>query len=167
MAESNKRFRWVCIGLIGAVILLIVAAALDVGKQTPAQTLSLDNLQNRVAYSTMALYQDTCYEFTGDALPELCDFAAWKSAELSFWEDRPKGAGRHCLTLHMGDCYEIAFYEGGYALAFDGYAGFREKDTAWYIAPEGVQLALINYILENGTVRDVYLGADSWFSIDE
>lgn len=171
-ARKAKGFHAAHAVIIACVLLIAVGvgAAWNWVMNIPVSPqVTVEKLEENMEYCYIALHDDTCYELnTTDMLAQQCGFTGWEAYYLSQYEQKPEYAGEHILTLRLGEDYEVAFYDGGYAMAYYGYANTRKyQNSAWYTVPEDTAQKLVEYIRSNAAVREVYLGADSWFSIDE
>ena len=125
--------------------------------------LETAHLSKAVSYSTLVLAEDTCYEICPDAaFGELFAFDRWKATKEAGLREY-----RHILTVKLGDEYELALREGGIAEAFNGYSRKYHTATAWYRIPEDVAAEVLEYVKNNGIIRQPLLGPESWFLINE
>lgn len=159
--KKAKRFNYIVFGVLSACIFAVAGWILWQNSRAVAPVLEIEELANNVQYADLALVGDTCYALEeSQELSALCEFPEWKETES-------RQAGVRILTLKLGEEYELAFYEGGLAKAYYGYSSRKYLDTAWYAVPEDAAAAVAEYICSCGTVREPYLGASSWFILDE
>lgn len=127
---------------------------------SPQLTLErLETAMNSDAYQV--LVGDICYLLDScEPLADFCQFSQWQ-------ESNSNKAGAHILTIRLAEEWELAFYENGYAKAYDGYCSNTYKDTVWYTVPAGVAETLQEHIISVGTEKDMFLGPASWFAITD
>ena len=120
---------------------------------------SLEKAMNASAYQV--LMADTCL-IVEDSVPlsGYCGFDSWK-------QKKPDSAGTHIMTIRLGEEWELALYEGGSALAYDGYCSSKYRGRVWYQIPESAASELADYFRANGRVQEMGLGPAAWFAVTE
>ena len=158
----RKRY-WVLISVFVCLAVLLVCC---LEPMPVSEMVTIGYLEQTVQGAGLALCGDTVYEFEQPhSLDALCMFHTWQEAQVSRQTGKPADAGEFLLSIKIGDLYELAFYGNGFAYAYYGYASYNVQDHAWYSVPEDVARELIEYIEDNGTLRQPYLGPESWFAI--
>lgn len=113
------------------------------------------------ANSFQVLVGEDCYLLeNSQPLNSFCDFSQWT-------EGKPASVGARVLTVELAEEYELAFYEGGAAQAYDGYSSTRYQSTVWYTVPDTEATDLAAYIQANGSIQEMRLGPSSWFTLVE
>ena len=147
------------------VILFLCALiwlALWYARRPVAGYLTPERLEENLATGgRLVLVGDTCYELEDQRdLGGFCDFSHW-------YDGNGSDAGERILTVHLGDEYEIAFYENDWVKAYDGYASWKTRGTVWYKVTEQNTQAMIEYIRANGVIKKPHLGPESWFVLHD
>lgn len=156
--KRAKRFNYIVFALLCALILAAAACVVWLQNWPIDPSLEPETLRQAVDGAFLALVGDSCYELeAGDIDAALFGFESWVQI------DSPQ-AGGYILTLKMGDQYELAFYEGGFAQAFNGYSRKYHLSTAWYTVPADVACAVAERIMTCGTLREP---AGNWFIINK
>ena len=159
--RKAKTFNYSVFTVLSVLIILLLCFILYLSDLPIDPYLQTDQLARYLRYTDLALVNGICYELkNGEMFDTMIHFEVWVQSES-------KQPTAHILTLKLMDEYELAFYEGGWAQAYYGYSDWKHQDKAWYQVPETLSAALADYVEENGTVRESYLGASSWFELAE
>jgi len=150
-------FSLLCVFLAGLVVLILLYKNRPVSPQ-----LTMENVQSAMNDSAyQVLMQGTCYFLeTEESLSSCCEFDSWEPG-------KPAVTGTHIMTFKLAEEYELAFYEGGAALVYDGYSGWKYRGKIWYTVPETAIKKLEVRVTEHGIPQEMYLGPASWFAITE
>ena len=148
--------------LIGLAVCVVIGFSLWFTNRPVSEYLTVERLEENMATGgRLVLVGETCYELDGEeSLAGFCDFSHW-------YEGKGKDPGQRLLTVHIGDQYELAFYENGWAKAYDGYASWTTRDTVWYKVTEQDTEEMIEYIQANAMQKVPFLGPESWFVLHD
>lgn len=141
--------------------LLLCLFLFETGKPVSPQ-LTVENLSSAMnVTSYQVLMGDSCYRLQDCiSLVPVCQFGSWI-------EEVPAEPPQLLLTFKLAEEYELAFYENGFAQAYDGYSSRKYQGNVWYQVPENVASELAAYIAENGTPQQMGIGPESWFVLTE
>ena len=157
--RNAKRFNYIAFAVLCGCIVAVIGGLVWLNNRPVDPCLKTDALKQKGA--DLVLADGICYELEKPLrLADFCDFDKWVLL-------REAQTGDHILTVKLGDEYELAFYEGGIAEAFYGYAQKHYLSTAWYSVPDSDISAIAQYVKENGTIQQPLLGPGSWFIIHE
>lgn len=157
--KQSKRLILTAFSVVCTVTVLILFCMNS--RRPISPQLTRENLALAMGASAYQVFcEESCYLLPEAPPAALCQFDNWT-------EVRTAGDGKHILTFKLAEQYELAFYENGYAQAYDGYSSSKYRGNIWYQIPENVTLELMEYVSANGVPQEIFLGPESWFVLTE